>query len=516
MTGGVTLSGLNNAELAKGRLLVILNDNGMSIAPNVGTISRYLSSIKARPDLQRLNRVFKRMSASLPLLRRHGLNLYDKFKKALHYFWLPGPQGAVFDLLGFNYYGPFDGHNVVGLVNLLATIKSWDPSPEAGPVLLHVITEKGRGFKPAEADPYKWHAAKPNSIAPELQKTQCAPLPAPDEPMKVEGRSEHKPSSVKTYTQVFAEALIEQMRAHPEVIAITAAMPDGTGLDKVAKVFPQRMIDVGICEEFAVNFACGLALAGKRPVCAIYSTFLQRAIDQLIHDAAIQHLPVIFALDRGGLVGNDGETHQGVFDLSYLRMIPGFTVMAPRDENELRRMLATAISYTQGPIAFRFPRGNALGVSLEEPALPLPIGSWELLREGADCAILAVGHQVAEALAAAQKLAESGTQCSVVNCRFIKPLDEALLRRIARSHSSIVTAEENVLAGGFGAGVLEWLAAENLRPHVERVGIADEFIRHASQEQQRAAAGVDCASIIAAVQRSLGESPRQHLSVVSV
>jgi 1-deoxy-D-xylulose-5-phosphate synthase len=333
--------------------------------------------------------------------------------------------------------------------------------------------------------------------------------------MKVEGRSEHRPSSVKTYTQVFAEALIEQMREHPEVIAITAAMPDGTGLDKVAKVFPKRMVDVGICEEFAVNFACGLALAGKRPVCAIYSTFLQRAIDQLIHDTAIQHLPVIFALDRGGLVGNDGETHQGVFDLSYLRMIPGFTVMAPRDENELRRMLATAISYTQGPIAFRFPRGNALGVALDEPALPLSIGSWELLREGADCAILAVGHQVAEALSAAQKLAESGTQCSVVNCRFIKPLDEALLRRLVRSHTSIVTAEENVLAGGFGAAVLEWLAAENLRPHVERVGIADEFVRHASQEQQRAATGVDCASIIAAVQRSLGEAPRQHLSVVS-
>ncbi|MCH7472589.1 1-deoxy-D-xylulose-5-phosphate synthase [bacterium] len=488
MTGGLTLAGLNNSGLAKGRLLVVLNDNGMSIAPNVGTMSRYLSRLKARPGAQRLNRVLKRISGSLPLIRSHGSNLYDKLKKAVHYFWMPQAQQAIFDLLGFNYYGPFDGHNVNGLVSLLKMIKSWEPHPDSSPVLIHVVTEKGHGFKPAEMDPYKWHAAKPQTI-------------------KLNGRKTKKPSSTKSYTQVFAEALIEQFREYPEAVAITAAMPDGTGLDKVAAVYPSRVYDVGICEEFAVNFACGLAVAGKRPICAIYSTFLQRALDQLIHDVGIQKLPVIFALDRGGLAGADGETHQGVFDLTYLRMIPNFVVMAPKDENELRNMLKTALEYKGGPIAFRYPRGNALGVALDETAKPIPIGSWEVLREGGDVAILAVGHQVMEANNAAQTLAAEGTECTVVNCRFVKPMDEKLLRSIARKHGRIVTAEENVLKGGFGEGVLSWLAEHGFAPRVERIGACDQFIPHGGQAPLRARYNLDERAIADAVRRtsSLGK-----------
>ncbi|MDQ3022926.1 MAG: 1-deoxy-D-xylulose-5-phosphate synthase [bacterium] len=524
MTGGLSLAGLNNASLATGKLLVILNDNGMSIAPNVGTISRYLSTIKARPNAQKLNKALRGMAGSLPLLRTHGRNFYDRAKNAFQYMWMPESSGAVFDLLGFHYYGPFDGHNVVGLANLLRKIRSWDASLSHGPLLLHVITEKGHGFAPAVADPYKWHAAKPRSITSEKQLLSCSPLPSRDEiAAKVEGKTA-KPSSAKTYTQIFAEALIEKMREHPEAVAITAAMPDGTGLDKVAEAFPDRVIDVGITEEFAVTFACGLAIAGKRPICAIYSTFLQRAVDQIIHDAAINGLPVIFALDRGGVVGADGETHQGVFDLTYLRMIPGLVLMAPRDENELRHMVATAFAYKDGPIAFRFPRGNAAGVKLDDRMTPIPIGSWEVVRQpesqaaspaGRGVLILAVGHQVAEALAAADDLAKQGTECSVVNCRFVKPLDEALLHKLvgqAPVPVRIVTAEENVLAGGFGAGILEWLSDNHIPARVERVGIADEFVKHGSQEQQRARYGLDAQAIIAAVERT-GESVKTRLSL---
>lgn len=549
MTGGVSLAGLNNSGLAKGRLLVILNDNGMSIAPNVGAMSRYLSHLKLRPGMHRLNRVLKRMSGGVPLLRQHGRNFYDKVKKALHYFWLPGAQGAVFDLLGFNYYGPFEGHDVGGLVDLFRMIKSWPPEQDGSPLLIHVRTEKGHGFAPAEADPYTWHAAKPRSIAPELERaererleklrTQCAPLQASEEKDKLTGRAASKPASTKTYTAIFAEALIEQMRARPEIVAITAAMPDGTGLDKVGRVYPERTIDVGICEEFAVNFACGLAVEGKLPVCAIYSTFLQRAIDQLIHDVAIQNLPVVFALDRGGLAGADGETHQGIFDLSYLRMIPGFTVMAPMDENELRNMLFTALNH-QGPVAFRFPRGNALGVAMDKQPRALPIGSWEVLRRSKApreraVAVLAVGHQVAEALKAADALVSATTEqggpldVTVVNARFIKPMDTVLLEALLQTHGALVTAEENVLAGGFGAGVLEWLEASGHLGDIKlvRVGIDDRFIQHGSQEELRARHGLDSAGIAAAIRRAQAggaglqpvdkddDDPRARLQVVS-
>jgi 1-deoxy-D-xylulose-5-phosphate synthase len=532
MTGGLSLAGLNNASLATGKLLVILNDNGMSIAPNVGTISRYLSTIKTRPRAQQLNKLARRIASSFPLLRGHGRNFYDRAKNAFQYMWMPGSHGAVFDLLGFHYYGPFDGHNLGRLVSVLSSIKDWPADVMHGPILLHVITEKGHGFAPAEADPYKWHAAKPKSITDEKQLMACTPVPSRDErpvPPKIEGKSA-RPASTKTYTQIFAEALIEQMRVHPEAVAITAAMPDGTGLDLVAKAFPERVIDVGITEEFAVTFASGLAVAGKRPVCAIYSTFLQRAIDQLVHDVGIQQLPVIFALDRGGVVGADGETHQGLFDLTYLRMIPGFVVMAPRNENELRHMVATAFSYKDGPIAFRFPRGNATGVKLDERMTPLPIGSWEVVREGKDVLVLAVGHQVAEAMQAAEDLAQCGVECTVVNCRFVKPMDEQLLMKLCSGaglqtsqgrpeglpHLRIVTAEENVLSGGFGEGIISWLAQHDVAARVECVAVADEFVKHGSQEQQRTRYGLDAQAIIAAVDRTAlpaEEKPKLTLAV---
>ncbi len=380
---------------------------------------------------------------------------------------------------------------MVSLVRLFQALKRIDDEP----LLAHVITRKGRGFAPAEQSPTKWHGVSAGT-----------PIGIDDD--KLVRPDEDERRSVRSYTEIFVDTLIEAAPRYPDLVAVTAAMPSGTGLLKFGKAYPERFYDVGISEEFAVTFACGLARGGKRPVCAIYSTFLQRAFDQLIHDVGIQRIPVVFALDRSGLVGADGETHQGVFDLSYLRMIPNFTVMAPKDEDELRRMLLTALEYRDGPTAIRYPRGGAMGVPLSSDSTPIPIGSWEILREGTQAVVLAVGAMVPEAMKAAQLLRDKGISVCVVNARFIRPMDEKLLTALARRASLIVTVEENTAAGGFGGGVVEFLSQRlgSAAPRVRIIGLPDRFVEHGSQKELRARCGLDAASIASRVADSLSQA----------
>ena len=376
--------------------------------------------------------------------------------------------------LGLGYQGPVDGHDLDALLDALAALRDAE-----GPALLHVRTRKGCGYAPAESDPYGWHATTPFERASGRRKAS-APAIAP------------------SWTACFADALAEIADRDPRVVAITAAMPDGTGLDRFAKRHPGRVYDVGIAEQHAVTFAAGLATEGLRPVCAIYSTFLQRAMDQVVHDVALQQLPVVFALDRAGLVGGDGPTHHGVFDLAYLRMIPNLVVAAPRDENELARLLATAIEAGR-PFALRFPRGAARGVALDPEPKPVRIGKGELLRDGGDVALIALGATVAAASEAADRLAEHGVAASVVDARFAKPLDAELLTRVARRTRLVLSIEDHALTGGFGSGVLELLAARAPGVRVVRLGIPDRFVEHGDVEAQWSAAGIDAASIVRTV-----------------
>jgi len=376
------------------------------------------------------------------------------------------------EALGLAYLGPIDGHDLDALLDRLAALRDAD-----GPALLHVRTKKGCGYAPAEADPYRWHATTP------FERTS--------------GKKKASAPSPPTWTAAFADALSRVADRDPRVVAITAAMPDGTGLDRFAERHPDRMYDVGIAEQHAVTFAAGLATEGLRPVCAIYSTFLQRAMDQVAHDVALQELPVVFALDRAGLVGADGPTHHGVFDLSYLRMIPNLVVAAPRDENELARLLATALDGAH-PFAIRFPRGAAPGAALDPEPKPFPVGKGELLREGSDVALVALGATVATALDAAERLGEQGVAASVVDARFAKPLDAELIVRVARRTGLVVSIEDHALAGGFGSGVLELVAAHAPGVRVLRLGIPDRFVEHGDVDAQWRAAGIDADSIVRA------------------
>lgn len=494
LTGGLALAALNNSCLARKRFLVVLNDNGMSIAPSVGTIARYLSSIKARPPARKLNKLLREAISRLPGGKTTLRNIYNHLKDFFFYFFLPGNRPLVFEELGYSYFGPFDGHNVVGLVKVLRALERIEDEP----LLLHVITQKGRGYAPAEELPTRWHGISAGTSVGQEEGT----LPRPQEQSR---------RAVKSYAEIFVDVLIELARKHPELVAITAAMPAGTGLSKFAEVFPERFYDVGISEDFAVTFACGLAIAGKRPVCAIYSTFLQRAFDQILHDAALQKLPLIFAIDRAGIVGHDGETHQGIFDLSYLRMIPGLTVMAPKDEEELSRMLVTALSYRKGPVAIRYPRGSAIGVELSAHPEPLTIGAWEELRTGGEICILATGSMVAEALKAAEQLEREGVEIGVINARFVKPLDEPMLSRVLTRSRYVLTAEENVLSGGFGSAVLEFAArfVPRYRAEIETVALPDKFIEHGSQEELRRRYGLTADALVQRVSVHLGTAVRK-------
>jgi 1-deoxy-D-xylulose-5-phosphate synthase len=485
MTAGIAFEGLNNAGDLNKDLIVILNDNGMSIAPNVGALSSFLSRQLTRPTMVFLKKQVENLLRSFPAIGDDLLLWAKRSEESFKAFFTPG---MLFEALKFTYLGPVNGHRLDHLLETLQNVKNL-----RGPILVHVLTTKGKGYEPAETDPTGFHG---------LGKFD----PDTGEPTK-------SVSQVPSYTQVFGDTLVRLGRENPRIVAITAAMPDGTGLSDFRKEFPTRFFDVGICEQHAVTFAGGLASEGMRPVATIYSTFLQRAYDQVLHDVCIQKLPVVFALDRSGVVGEDGETHQGLFDLSFLRHLPNLVVMAPKDENELRDMLFTAVEHP-GPIALRYPRGRGVGVAFSSTLSKVPIGKAEVLREGEDLLILALGASVYPALDAAKELDKQGFSATVVNARFVKPLDEHLILSLAAKHGRVLTVEENVLAGGFGSAVLELLADQNLSGiTVKRLGIPDIFVEHGTQDILRKKYGLDAHGILKSALTVL-EQPAQPKKVV--
>jgi 1-deoxy-D-xylulose-5-phosphate synthase len=471
LTAGMALEALNHVGHSGTRLVVVLNDNQMSIAPNVGALARMFNRL--RPGYHWAKEEAEHVVARLPL----GRQAWEVGKRVKR-----GVKGAVlptllWEELGFNYIGPVDGHDEGEVESVLR----WVRDNCDGPTLVHLLTVKGKGYQPAEDDPVKLHGVSPAASA---------------------------PAQAPTYTQVFGQSLADLMRADQRVVALTAAMPDGTGLTPLVREFPDRVFDVGICEQHAVTFAAGLATQGFIPVVAIYSTFLQRAYDQIVHDVCVQNLPVVFALDRGGIVGDDGKTHQGVFDLAYLRVLPNMVVAAPRDENELRRLLSTAVEHAAagvGPFAVRYPRGSGAGVSLDTAPAAIAVGRGEVLRGGHDVAILALGAPVAAAVESAALLAERGISCAVVDARFVKPLDEDLILDVVDRVEAVVTVEEHSLAGGFGSSVLELLAARGRQVAVECIGVPDEFVEHGKQGDMRATFDLDAAGI---ARRALATFPR--------
>jgi len=481
LTGGVAFEGLNQAGYLGRNFLVVLNDNEMSISPNVGALSEWFSKKFASRTYNRWRRAVKDFLHQMPRgeqaidLVRHGINA----TKALI------TPGILFEGMGFQYVGPVDGHDVKELVASFAKLREID-----GPVLVHAITTKGKGYHPAESD----KATRGHGLS-FFDVATGKPIP--------------KKASPKAYTDLFAEALCEQMERDKRVVAITAAMLEGTGLIKCQQLHPERTYDVGIAEQHAVTFAAGLACEGMRPVVAIYSTFLQRAYDQIIHDVALQNLPVTFALDRGGLVGADGKTHQGAFDLCYLRCVPNLVVMAPSDENELRGSLATALHH-DGPVAFRFPRGASLGLAIEPVPQPFEVGKARVLRRASprpQVVIVAAGPPAHAALAAADSLAAEGIEATVVDARFVKPLDEETVCALASQARRVVTVEEGALAGGFGSACLEAFERRGLLEKglkVRRLGLPDAFVTHGDAARQRAELGIDAAGIAAAARELAG------------
>jgi 1-deoxy-D-xylulose-5-phosphate synthase len=485
MTAGIAFEGLNNAGDLNKDLIVVLNDNGMSIAPNVGAMSSFFSRKLTRPTMVFLKKQVENLLRSLPAIGEDLVTWAKRSEESFKAFFTPG---MLFEALKFTYLGPVNGHRLDHLVETFNNVKNLK-----GPILVHVLTTKGKGYEPAETDPTGFHG---------LGKFD----PDTGEPKK-------SVSEVPSYTEVFGDTLVRLARQDPKIVAITAAMPDGTGLVDFRQEFPTRFFDVGICEQHAVTFAGGLALEGMRPVATIYSTFLQRAYDQVLHDICIQKLPVVLALDRAGIVGEDGETHQGLFDLSYLRHLPNLVLMAPKDENELRDLLFTAVEHP-GPIAIRYPRGRGVGVAFSSTLSKVPIGKAEVLREGRDLLILALGASVFPALAAARELEKQGFTATVVNARFIKPLDEALILNLAAQHGRVLTVEENVIAGGFGSAVLELLADRDLFGiPVKRLGIPDVFVEHGSQDILRKKYELDAAGILKNARAVLSQ-PAQPKKVV--
>ena len=454
LTGGESFEALNNAGDLGTKLIVILNDNEMSIDANVGAMSEYLSRIRIAPQYARAKRDMGSLLMSIPHIGDKVYKTASHLKDGVRSVLVPG---SLFEEMGFHYIGPIDGHNIGLLEEVLASAKEME-----GPVLIHIHTVKGKGYKPAEQAPDKFHGVGcfDPSTGKSAKKAGCAP----------------------SYTSVFSKALIDLAKDRPDILAITAAMPSGTGLKAFGQAYPKRFFDVGIAEEHAMTLAAGMAAAGMHPVIALYSTFAQRAYDQLIHDVCLQNLPVTLCLDRAGLVGEDGPTHHGVFDLSYLRQMPNMCVMAPKDEEELRHMLATAIAI-EGPAAVRYPRGAGLGVPLTDSLETLPVGKAEVLQEEGDIAFLAVGTMVEKAKEAAAILKEESIEAAVVNMRFIKPLDTELLGEMARTKKLLITAEENVLAGGFGSAVAEYLADHGIEVPLLRFGIPDRFIEQGTRRE---------------------------------
>ncbi len=475
MTGGLAYEGLNNAGHLNKDLVVILNDNEMSIAENVGALSNFLSRTITNEFVHKIKKELQSFLGGLDGIGKGVLKIAQRAEQSLKGLFTPG---MLFQAFGFEYVGPIDGHNIELLLHTLENVKRFDNS-----VLIHVLTTKGKGYPPAERNPSLFHGVGPFD--------------------KTTGKVLKGKVAAASYTAVFGNSIKKIAADNDRVVAITAAMPDGTGLAGFAAEFPDRFFDVGIAEQHGVTFAAGLAADGLRPVFALYSSFLQRAYDQVLHDVCLQNLPVVFALDRAGVVGNDGPTHHGVFDLSYLRHLPNMTVMAPKDENELQHMLQTAIEH-DGPVTVRYPRGNGYGVALDQNFAALPLGKSEVLRVGGDGVIFALGTMVYPALAAADMLAGEGVRVSVVNARFVKPLDREMIVSLAGKTGFLVTVEENALAGGFGTAILELLEEEGLYGiNVLRLGFPDTYVEQGEQGELRSMYGLDAEGIAAAVRKRM-------------
>jgi len=482
MTAGLAYEGLNQAgdKFKDRELIVILNDNDMSISHNVGALSSFLSRTLSGKRLQEARKEFGEFLKSLPKIGGDVYQWAKRTEESLKTFTTPG---MLFEAFNFEYFGPINGHKLNHLIDILNNIKYLKE-----PVLLHVTTRKGKGYAPAEQNPVYFHGCG----CFEVETGNCI----------------DPKSTVPSYTEIFGQAMIQLAQKDDRIVAVTAAMPEGTGLAKFAQAFPERFFDVGIAEQHGVTFAAGMATEGLKPVVAIYSTFLQRAYDQVLHDVCLDRLPVIFAIDRGGIVGEDGSTHHGLFDLSYLRCLPNLVIMAPADENELQHMLATALAH-DGPVAFRYPRGAATGVPLDEEFRVLPIGKGTLVEDGDDIVILAIGRSVVDALEASRMLKENGISAAVMNCRFVKPLDIELISSLVARIPRVITVEENALQGGFGSAVLEALNDAGIRGlHIKRIGVADTFVEHGPQQLLRSLYGIDADAIVKTAVKMMGEEDR--------
>jgi 1-deoxy-D-xylulose-5-phosphate synthase len=478
MSAGMAYEAMNNAGAMNSRLIVVLNDNDMSIAPPVGAMSAYLARLISGRTYRSFREIGKQLAQHLPKIFEQRAARAEEFARGL----MTG--GTLFEELGFYYVGPIDGHNLDHLLPVLENVREADD----GPILVHVVTQKGKGYPPAESSADKYHGVVKFDVA--------------------TGAQAKSKSNAPSYTKVFGQSLIKEARKDDRIVAITAAMPGGTGLDLFGAQFPDRTFDVGIAEQHGVTFAAGLATEGFKPFVAIYSTFLQRAYDQVVHDVAIQKLPVRFALDRAGLVGADGPTHAGAFDVAYLGCLPGFVVMAAADEAELTHMVATAAAYDAGPIALRYPRGDGVGVELPDEGTPLAIGKGRILREGSTVALLSFGARLAECFKAAEMLAAQGLSTTVADARFAKPLDQDLVVRLAREHEVLITIEEGSI-GGFGTQVLQLLAQRGIFDHglkVRCLCLPDSFIDQDTPERMYARAGRNAASITSTVTQALGKT----------
>ncbi|WP_185985210.1 1-deoxy-D-xylulose-5-phosphate synthase [Aureimonas mangrovi] len=476
MSAGMAYEAMNNAGALDARLVVILNDNDMSIAPPTGAMSAYLARLVSGKAYRSLRHRAKAISKKLPEFMREGARKTEEFTRGFF------TGGTMFEELGFYYVGPIDGHDLDHLLPVLKNVRD----AKEGPILVHVVTKKGKGYPPAEASADKYHGVSKFDV--------------------VTGTQAKAKANAPSYTKVFAQSLIQEAEADEKIVAINAAMPNGTGLDLFGEAFPTRTFDVGIAEQHAVTFAAGLASEGYKPFCAIYSTFLQRAYDQIVHDVAIQHLPVRFAIDRAGFVGADGPTHAGSFDTGFLAALPDMVVMAASDEAELRHMVRTAAAYDDGPISFRYPRGNGTGVEMPERGEILPIGRGRIVREGSKVAILSFGSRLTDAVLAAEELEGFGLSTTVADARFAKPLDAELVARLARDHEVLILLEEGA-AGGFAAHVLEHMARTGLLDtgiKVRPLTMPDSFVDHAAPEAMIRQSGLDKAGIVDAVFRALG------------
>ena len=470
LTAGLAYEGLSQTGDLKRNLIVILNDNDMSISPNVRLLSSFLSRTFSAKSLQSMRNQFGAFLKSLPKIGDDMYNIAKRSEESFKAFITPG---MLFEAFDFDYFGPIDGHNLDHLIDILKNIKN-----PKDPVLLHVTTVKGKGYEPAEKNPVYFHGVGSFTVD--------------------TGKSNHTSNGIPSYTQVFGSQMINLAKTNEKIIAVTAAMPEGTGLIEFSKLYPDRFFDVGIAEQHAVTFSAGLASKGFKPVVAIYSTFLQRAFDQILHDVCIDAHPVVFAIDRGGIVGEDGPTHHGLFDYSYLRCMPNMTIMAPKDENELARMLVTAFHHN-GPVAIRYPRGTGTGVQIEDPPRLLEIGKAQVIKEGNDLLIIAIGKSVCDALDAGKALKDQGINATIINARFVKPLDTDLIIEYAMKIKKIIIVEDHVLDGGFGSAVLEVLIDNGVTDFsLKRIGIKDTFVEHGAQDILKRHYEIDSAAIVTA------------------